>query len=206
MELEALLLQTAQRIDTCRIGAQVGPLTGRVRSGVLAGQETVGIRPSVSHLPTWNSFTLPLSFTTDKFVIPNLITPEKALFPFSKTQTFELIEYFRFEAECFYPFIPLDCLASLACTVIDSPCSALDIAGTETRDWGDMLDSRNLDLLRLLLGCAIMSKMNRETEISSDMISIASKKLTTKVNGPKFDTKDIAITTLLVSSLPDILK
>jgi hypothetical protein len=210
MELDALLLQTLQRIDACRSAAQVGPLAGQARSSVVAGQQTLEIRSSVSqnfHLPTWDSLTLPLSFTTDKFFLPNQITSEKTLFPFSKAQIFELIEYFRFEAECFYPFIPLDCLASLACTVIDSPCGALDIiTGTETTDWGDTLDSRNLDLLRVLLGCAIVSRINKETGISSDMISVASKKLTAKMNEPKFDTKDIAIITLLVSFPPVILK
>ena len=66
---------------------------------------------------------------------------------------------------------------------------------------GDRLESHNVDLLRLLLIYIIASKMKRETRISCYTMSIASEELTIKLNRLKFDTKDIAIATLLVSFL-----
>lgn len=115
-------------------------------------------------------------------------------------ETLELIEYFRFEADRFYPFIPFDSLTLLTETVIGSRSAGHDLRGmTDTKDWSDDVDSRNLDLLRLVLACAVVSKTKEETEISRHLMSIAGENVTTKLDGPNFDAKDITILTLIVS-------
>ena len=130
-----------------------------------------------------------------------------APFPLSKIQNFELLEYFRFEVEYFYPFIPFDCLASLAGIVLDSSSKAPDLfTGAQTEDWGDMSDCRNLDLFSLLLACALASKRNRETKTSRELMVTVCGSLNNKMNGPKFDLKDIAIATFLVSFLETAFK
>lgn len=119
---------------------------------------------------------------------------------FSKDQALELIEYFRFEAECFYPFVPFESMTSLADTLLGSADGAPDhTADIESDNWDDMFDSRNADMLKVLLACAIVSKSKRETEASRRIMSTVLEKLTTKSCGPNLDVKDIAIATLLVS-------
>lgn len=193
--LDTMLLRTKQEIDVCR--------------AALASRKTVPSPPDDPqdfHLSNWDLLTPSPSFTTDDLLMPNQIASECPTLPLSKTQTLELIEYFRFEAECFYPFISFDCLTSLVATVFDSTCDTPDlITTTATKDWGNRHDSRNLDMLRLLLACSIASKMKRETETSHQMMSMASRQLTIRLDGPKFDVKDIAIATLLVSFQPEIL-
>jgi len=126
---------------------------------------------------------------------------QNAPLPLSKLQTFELLEYFRLEVESLYPFIQLDCLTTLADVLLNSKITTSDPnMNVQTEEWGDTFDSRNLDLLRLLLACALASKLNRECEASHDMANIVREKLSIKMRGPEFDLKDIAIATLLVSS------
>jgi hypothetical protein len=192
-ELNTLLLQTTKRIDAYRVAILTKDTPQLQAKDVLDSQ-----------LPTWDLLTTLPSFTPDELLVPNPITPEYTdPFPFTKNQAFELIEYFRFEVECFYPFIPFDSMISLAGAVIGSPNGAPDfITNTGSEDWCDMVDSRNLDMLRLILACALAAKSKKETETSCRLISIISKKLTMKLNGPEFDATDIAIATLLVSSFP----
>ena len=103
--------------------------------------------------------------------------------------------------ESLYPFIQLDCLTTLADVLLNSKITTSDPnMNVQTEEWGDTFDSRNLDLLRLLLACALASKLNRECEASHDMANIVREKLSIKMRGPEFDLKDIAIATLLVSS------
>ena len=78
------------------------------------------------------------------------------------------------------------------------------ITGTETEDWGNIFNTRNLDLLKLLLACPTVAKIKGETDISRQMMSTATKKLNAKINRPEFDAKDVAIATLLVSYISSI--
>ncbi|KIN06826.1 hypothetical protein OIDMADRAFT_174002 [Oidiodendron maius Zn] len=189
-ELDSLLVQAVQNINACRVGAQVRSPSRSTTPIVDVSTEPTQLKPGEPHYfhdPTWDSAewgTLGSSKnrTTEYTVFP---------LPYSKAQALELIEHFRFETERFYPFIPLDCLASLAGSATDF------ITHTETEGWGDLLDIRNLDMLRLVLGCSTASKMNRETKVTSRITSIAFENLITKMNGHNIDAKDIAIATLL---------
>ncbi|CZR61879.1 uncharacterized protein PAC_11776 [Phialocephala subalpina] len=180
-ELDAILIQAASEIETCLSGT---------------GKETRPLKVGSEILP--DPFTPPSSFAVDDILTPSHITSIPTIFPFSRMETCELIEYFRFEGERFYPFIQFDSLLVLAGTIIDPSVNTFDPAiGTGTTEWDDKLDDRNLDLLWLVVACALASKVNRETEVSRNLLSIASERLTTKMSGPTFDVKDIAIATLL---------
>lgn len=195
-ELDALLLQTTKRIDAYRAADSTKDTP----------QSQVNDVPD-SQLLTWDVLTTSPSFTSDELLVPNPITPEYTdPFPFTKNQAFELIKYFRFEAECFYPFIPFDSMTALAGAVIDCPNGApAFVADTGSEDWCDMADNRNLDMLRILLACALAAKSKKETETACRLVSTVSEKFTTNLNGPEFDAKDIAIATLIVSSSPNII-
>ena len=118
-----------------------------------------------------------------------------------------MLEYFRFELEYFYPFIPFDCLASPAGIVFGSSNKAPDLfTGAQIEDWADVFDCRNLDLFSLLLACALASKKNRDTETSRELMATVCGSLNNKMNGPRFDLKDIAIATFLVSFLEPVFK
>jgi hypothetical protein len=192
-ELDALLLQTTKRIDAYRVAVSPKDSPQLQANNVPDPQ-----------LLTWDLRTMSPSFTPGELLVPNPTTPEYTdPFPFTKNQAFELIEYFRFEVECFYPFIPFESMTSLAGAVTDPPTGApAFITDTGSEDWCDMTDSRNLDMLRIILACALAAKSKKETETSCRLISIVSDKLTMKLNGPELDTKDIAVATLLVSASP----
>lgn len=207
VELKELLLKVTQHTDLRRLSSQAYPQSEDTRSNMAAGNETAQLRPYASddtHLSPRASL---LSSTTNDVFTPNRMTSQHAPFALSKIQTFELIEYFRFEVEALYPFVPFDRLTSIAGAFLDSPGTAPDpVPGTPTEEWGNMSDSRNLDLLSLLLACALASKTHRETEISRKMRTIVCENLASKINESKFDLKDVAIATLLVSTQVDTFK
>jgi hypothetical protein len=146
-------------------------------------------------------FSPSLSATVGKVEMAKNFKPGILSFPFTNTEVRDLIDHFRFEAECFYPFIPFDSLTSLAAAIDGQGAIPNRSTSPASKEWDDKFDSRNLDLLRLVLACAIVSKSNRETEISRHMMSAASGHLAIKLNGLglEFDTKDIVISALLVS-------
>jgi hypothetical protein len=192
-ELDTMLLDAAQTVETCRVA-----LLDR-------GTEDPQLEDvSDSQLLTWDLPTMSPSLTpslTPNELLPNQPTPEcSPLFPLSKDEAFELIENFLFEAEYFYPFIPFDSLTSLVDSVIDSSDGPPDfITGTASEDRGDVFDNRSVEMLRLLLASAIVSRLKNETETSARMVSAVAEKLATRSNATPIDAKDIAIATMLVS-------
>jgi hypothetical protein len=190
--LHALLLQTAQKVDTCQ--------------ATLGGKDTPLQRPdgggSDSQLLMLDLPTASPSFTPDELLVFDESTPESTpSIPFSGDQALELIEYFRFETDCFYPFIPFDNLTLLASIVME-PVNGTHNFGlsAESENWDDMVDNRNTDMLKIVLACALASRLKKETEDSRSMMCSVSEKLTIKLSRPSFDTKDIALAALLVSS------
>lgn len=172
-------------VDTCRL---ILPRNGGTQ-----------LSPEISQIsrPQWELLS---TSVVDETLVSSINKP----LPFSKAQVFEFIEHFRCEVDCFYPFIPFDSLTSLTDAVIDRPGIAQDPeTRIKTEDWDDALDSRNLDLLRLTLACAVVAKTKIETEASRHLMSSASENITTKWAGLNFDSKDVAIAALIVSfSLP----
>ncbi|KAE9382208.1 hypothetical protein N431DRAFT_322696 [Stipitochalara longipes BDJ] len=185
---DTLLLQTIQKISNCR--------------AALYDKRTSRLPPDDENdcqLLEWDSPTTSRSFTPGEPLISNHITSAfTPPFPLSKNEALELIDNFRFEAECFYPFIPIDSLISLAESVIDCHDSSPDlITNIQSEDWGDTLDGRNVDMLRLFLACALASRSTKETETSRRLMSMVSEKLTSRLDRPKIDAKDTAIAALL---------
>lgn len=205
--LQELLRQTAQQIETCKTGPQFHPQINATRPNMPA-EAVLGIdevRTPQPQLASTCDITSPQrsvsESTTNDITHAIQLDAQNALLPLSKSQTFELLEYFRDEVESLYPFIQLDCLMSLADVLLNSEIATSDPnMNMQTEEWGDTFDSRNLDLLRLLLACALASKLNRECEASREMTNTVREKLSIKMRGPEFDLKDIAIATLLVSS------
>jgi hypothetical protein len=206
-ELDELLLQAVEQINTCRVASQSTSPSGQPEPRKKPVSSTAVIneipleQPCIAFEINPSQPASFLSFTTNPSSIPGQKKSPFANFPLLKTETLELLEYFRVEVECLYPFILFDHLTSLAAALFDLPEALPDpITDAPSEDWGNMSDSRNLDLLGVLLACALASKENRETQISCRMVAAVCKNLTIKVNGPiKYDLKDIAITALLVS-------
>lgn len=204
--LQDLIRQIALQIETCKTGSQFHPQIEATRphSPAEAVYGSDGVRTAQLQLTSSCDIASHQrsdseSITSD---IPQAIQLQARIapLPLSKIQTFELLDYFRDEVESIYSFIQLDCLTSLADVLLDSSTTTSDPSmNMKTEEWGDIFDSRNLDLLRLLLACALTSKLNRECEVSHEMTNIVRERLSIKMRGSEFDLKDIAIATLLVS-------
>ncbi|KAF8865662.1 hypothetical protein BDZ45DRAFT_417924 [Acephala macrosclerotiorum] len=94
-ELDALLAQTSREIDAVS--------SKDSRPADLGSELTSGAELHAR----LGSFTPPSSLNANNFSIPSLVRAGLASFRFSKPETIELIEHFRFEGERF-PFIQFD--------------------------------------------------------------------------------------------------
>lgn len=203
--LQDPLRQTAQQIETCKTSSQFHSDTNATRPNM--PEEAVlridEVRTALLQLTSPFDNASPQRSVAESITndIPHVIQSDaqNAPLPLSKIQRFELLEYFRDEAESLYPFIQLDCLRSLADKLNSTTTTSDPNMNMRTEEWGDTSDSRNLDLLRLLLACALASKLHRECEVSREMTNIVRERLSIKMRGSEFDLKDIAIATLLVS-------
>lgn len=202
--LQDLTRQIAEQIETYKTRSQFHPQIKETRPDSLAEAVSGSDGVRIAQLQLTSSCDIAPSQESES--ITNDIHPttqsqaQIAPLPLSKIQTFELLDYFRDEVESIYSFIQLDCLTSLADVLLDSSSTMSDSSmNVQTEEWGDTFDGRNLDLLMLLLACALTSKLNRECEVSHEMTNIVREKLSIKMRGSEFDLKDIAVATLLVS-------
>ena len=120
----------------------------------------------------------------------------------SKAHALELINDFQEEAEALYPFINLqemkDLVENLSHRKI-SPQKA--VRDSQTDGWNDLDDTRNRDLLRLILACTLVAKEKKKTEMSQNLMSTAEAHSFSRLRMPKIDFKDLAVATMLVSTL-----
>ncbi|OBT53965.1 hypothetical protein VE04_05796 [Pseudogymnoascus sp. 24MN13] len=200
--LQDLTRQIAQQIETCKTGSQFHPQIKATRPDSPAKAVSGGDGVRIAQLQLTSSCNIASPQNSESITNDIHQTTQSqaqiALLPLSKIQTFELLDYFRYEVESIYSFIQLDCLTSLADVLLDSSTTTSDSSmNMQTEEWGDTFDGRNLDLLMLLLACALTSKLNRECEVSHEMTNIVREKLSIKMRGSEFDLKDIAVTTLL---------
>lgn len=202
--LQDLTRQIAQQIETCKTGSQFHPQIKATRPDSPAKAVSGGDGVRIAQLQLTSSCNIASPQNSESITNDIHQTTQSraqiAPLPLSKIQTFELLDYFRYEVESIYSFIQLDCLTSLADVLLDSSTTTSDSSmNMQTEEWGDTFDGRNLDLLMLLLACALTSKQNKECEVSHEMTNIVREKLSIKMKGSEFDLKDIAVATLLVS-------
>lgn len=120
--------------------------------------------------------------------------------PISRDGAVDLIEYFSFEVESFYPFVSLEALTSLAEQLPECPGDPINLASSVPNpEWSHQLDDRNIDMLKVFLGCAMASKTKGPSEVSRQLTHSASEELSVKFHEQDFDFRDIARTVLLVS-------
>jgi hypothetical protein len=120
----------------------------------------------------------------------------------SKAHTLELIKDFQEEAEALYPFIDLQEINELVENLSHrktSPQKA--VRDSQTDSWNDLDDTRNRDLLRLTLACALAAKEKKKTEMSQNLMNTAEAHSFSRLRMPKIDFKDLAIATMLVRTL-----
>jgi hypothetical protein len=120
------------------------------------------------------------------------------LSPLSRNEAIGAIAGFREEVNTLYPFIDLVELSSLLDTIYSSVPLQKPM-GTRTVGWSDVHDSRNLDLLKLIIACALAAQSKEENDLSHDLMKTVEEESIRRMNGPDVDMKDLAIAAMLVS-------
>jgi hypothetical protein len=120
----------------------------------------------------------------------------------SKAHAFELVNDFQEEAEALYPFIDLQETKELVENLSHRKTSPQEAnRDSQTDSWNNVDDTRNRDLLRLILACTLVANEKKKTEMSQNLMSTVEAHSFSRLRMPKIDFKDSAIATMLVRTL-----
>jgi hypothetical protein len=100
---------------------------------------------------------------------------QQSLSPLSRNEALGAINSFRDEVNTLYPFVDLAALSSLVDTVYSS-APMQTVRDRRTAEWNDIEDGRNLDLLRLIIACALAAKSKEENDLSHDLMKPVEEK------------------------------